>query len=175
MRKLPLIALIGLGAQLVDGALGMAYGATSTCLLLSAGLAPAVVSATVHLAEIGTTAASGAAHWRFKNVDWRIVAIWPCPARSAASPARCAELAVRRVGRAGDGGRAGRARPLRAAALLGARRPARAPRRQPAAAARLPRAARRVRRLHGRRGRRRLGPDLHAGAALDRAGWSRAR
>ena len=62
MRKLALVAVIGLAAQLVDGALGMAYGATSTSLLLSAGLAPAVVSATVHLAEIGTTAASGAAH-----------------------------------------------------------------------------------------------------------------
>ncbi len=70
MRKLALVAVIGLAAQLVDGALGMAYGATSTSLLLSAGLAPAVVSATVHLAEIGTTAASGAAHWRFRNVDW---------------------------------------------------------------------------------------------------------
>ncbi len=79
MRKLLVIALIGLGAQLVDGALGMAYGATSTSLLLSAGLAPAVVSATVHLAEIGTTAASGAAHWRFKNVNWRIVATLAVP------------------------------------------------------------------------------------------------
>ena len=79
MRKLALVAVIGLAAQLVDGALGMAYGATSTSLLLSAGLAPAVVSATVHLAEIGTTAASGAAHWRFKNVDWRTVSILAVP------------------------------------------------------------------------------------------------
>ena len=79
MRKLALIAVIGLAAQLVDGALGMAYGATSTSLLLSAGLAPAVVSATVHLAEIGTTAASGAAHWRFRNVDWRTVTIMAVP------------------------------------------------------------------------------------------------
>ena len=79
MRKLVLIALIGLGAQLVDGALGMAYGATSTSLLLSAGLAPAVVSATVHLAEIGTTAASGAAHWRFGNIDRRTVKILTGP------------------------------------------------------------------------------------------------
>ena len=79
MRKLALVAVIGLAAQLVDGALGMAYGATSTSLLLSAGLAPAVVSATVHLAEIGTTAASGATHWRFKNVDWRTVSILAVP------------------------------------------------------------------------------------------------
>ena len=79
MRKLALVALIGLAAQLVDGALGMAYGATSTSLLLSAGLAPAVVSATVHLAEIGTTAASGTAHWRFGNVDWRTVGVMAVP------------------------------------------------------------------------------------------------
>jgi uncharacterized membrane protein YfcA len=79
MGKLLVVALIGLGAQLVDGALGMAYGATSTSLLLSAGIAPAVVSATVHLAEIGTTAASGTAHWRFKNVDWRIVSVLAVP------------------------------------------------------------------------------------------------
>ena len=79
MRKLALVAVIGLAAQLVDGALGMAYGATSTSLLLSAGLTPAIVSATVHLAEIGTTAASGAAHWKFKNVDWRTVSILAVP------------------------------------------------------------------------------------------------
>jgi uncharacterized membrane protein YfcA len=60
-------------AQLVDGALGMAYGATSTTLVVAAGLAPASASASVHLAELGTTLASGTAHWRFGNVDWRTV------------------------------------------------------------------------------------------------------
>ncbi|MDG4765440.1 sulfite exporter TauE/SafE family protein [Solwaraspora sp. WMMD406] len=74
MRKLLILALVGLLAQLVDGALGMAYGVTSTTLLLLAGVAPASASASVHLAEIGTTLASGTAHWRFGNVDWRIVA-----------------------------------------------------------------------------------------------------
>ncbi|MEU5838062.1 sulfite exporter TauE/SafE family protein [Streptomyces diacarni] len=74
MRTLILLALAGLGAQLVDGSLGMAYGVTSTTLLLAAGTNPAAASATVHLAEIGTTLASGAAHWRFGNVDWRVVA-----------------------------------------------------------------------------------------------------
>ncbi|MEQ4302074.1 sulfite exporter TauE/SafE family protein [Plantactinospora sp. B6F1] len=74
MRKLLLLALVGLGAQLVDGSLGMAYGVTSTTLLLAIGTNPAAASATVHLAEIGTTLASGAAHWRFGNVDWRVVA-----------------------------------------------------------------------------------------------------
>lgn len=73
MRKLLLLALVGLGAQLVDGSLGMAYGVTSTTLLLAAGVLPAAASATVHLAEIGTTLVSGAAHWRFGNVDWRVV------------------------------------------------------------------------------------------------------
>lgn len=70
MTKLLTIALIGLGCQLVDGALGMAYGATTTSLLLATGIAPAVASASVHLAELGTTAASGVSHWRLKNVDW---------------------------------------------------------------------------------------------------------
>ncbi|MGE9807837.1 MULTISPECIES: sulfite exporter TauE/SafE family protein [unclassified Janibacter] len=73
MRKLVLLALVGLGAQLVDGSLGMAYGVTSTTLLLFIGTNPAAASATVHLAEIGTTLASGAAHWKFGNVDWPVV------------------------------------------------------------------------------------------------------
>ena len=73
MRRLLLLALVGLLAQLVDGSLGMAYGVTSTTLLLAVGTNPAAASATVHLAEIGTTLASGAAHWRFGNVDWQVV------------------------------------------------------------------------------------------------------
>jgi uncharacterized membrane protein YfcA len=73
MRKLVLLALVGLGAQLVDGSLGMAYGVTSTTLLLVIGTSPAAASATVHLAEIGTTLVSGASHWRFGNVDWKVV------------------------------------------------------------------------------------------------------
>ncbi|MFJ3664884.1 sulfite exporter TauE/SafE family protein [Streptomyces sp. NPDC090106] len=73
MRTLILLALAGLGAQLVDGSLGMAYGVTSTTLLLALGTNPAMASATVHLAEIGTTLMSGASHWRFGNVDWKVV------------------------------------------------------------------------------------------------------
>ena len=68
-----LLALVGLAAQLVDGSLGMAYGVTSSTLLLATGVAPAAASATVHLAEIGTTLASGTSHWRFGNVDWSVV------------------------------------------------------------------------------------------------------
>lgn len=67
------VALVGFVAQLVDGALGMGYGVTSTTLLLTVGLAPAVASASVHFAELGTTLASGTAHWRFGNVDWKTV------------------------------------------------------------------------------------------------------
>ncbi|MFC6020814.1 sulfite exporter TauE/SafE family protein [Plantactinospora solaniradicis] len=74
MRRLLLLALVGLGAQLVDGSLGMAYGVTSTTLLLAIGTNPAAASATVHLAEIGTTLVSGASHWKFGNVDWKVVA-----------------------------------------------------------------------------------------------------
>jgi len=79
MQKLLTFGLFGLLAQLVDGTLGMAYGVTSTTLLLSVGTAPAVASATVHLAEIGTTLASGTAHWRFGNVDWRTVGLMAVP------------------------------------------------------------------------------------------------
>ena len=70
-----LLAVVGLIAQLVDGSLGMAYGVTSQSLLLTVGIAPALASASVHIAEVGTTAASGASHWRFGNVDWSKV--WP--------------------------------------------------------------------------------------------------
>ena len=59
----------GFLAQLIDGALGMAYGISSTTFLLTTGVSPAVASASVHLAEIFTTAASGLSHWRFGNVD----------------------------------------------------------------------------------------------------------
>jgi uncharacterized membrane protein YfcA len=70
-----ILAVMGLIAQLVDGSLGMAYGVTSQSLLLTVGIAPALASASVHIAEVGTTAASGASHWRFGNVDWSKV--WP--------------------------------------------------------------------------------------------------
>jgi hypothetical protein len=74
VKTLILLALAGLGAQLVDGSLGMAYGVTSTTLLLAIGTNPAAASATIHLAEIGTTLASGLSHWKFGNVDWKVVA-----------------------------------------------------------------------------------------------------
>lgn len=69
MRKLIIFAFIGFLAQLIDGSLGMAYGVTSTSLLLTFGIAPAVASASVHLSEVVTTAASGISHIKFGNVD----------------------------------------------------------------------------------------------------------
>ncbi|HEU4450933.1 MAG TPA: sulfite exporter TauE/SafE family protein [Gaiellaceae bacterium] len=73
MQGLLVLAAVGFLAQLIDGSLGMAYGATSTTLVLAAGLSPAAASASVHLAELGTTAVAGLSHWRFGNVDWRTV------------------------------------------------------------------------------------------------------
>ena len=71
MRNLVVLAILGFIAQLVDGSLGMAYGVTSTTLLISvAALSPALASTVVHISEVGTTAASGLSHWRFGNVDW---------------------------------------------------------------------------------------------------------
>ncbi|MGH3996758.1 MAG: sulfite exporter TauE/SafE family protein [Pseudonocardiaceae bacterium] len=74
MERLLIFALVGLAAQAVDGSLGMAYGVTSSTLLVATGVAPAVASASVHLAEVGTTLASGVSHWRLGNVDWKVVA-----------------------------------------------------------------------------------------------------
>jgi uncharacterized protein len=68
---LPFI-LIGFAAQLVDGALGMAFGVISTTLLVSFGVPPAAASAGVHTAESFTTAASGISHTLHRNVDWRL-------------------------------------------------------------------------------------------------------
>ncbi len=73
MRSLLIFTLVGVGAQLVDGALGMAFGVTATTLLVLSGVGAAQASAAVHLAEVGTTFASGLSHWKFKNIDWALV------------------------------------------------------------------------------------------------------
>ncbi|MBD8526247.1 sulfite exporter TauE/SafE family protein [Pseudoxanthomonas sp. CAU 1598] len=67
-----LFVLVGLAAQLVDGALGMAYGVTCTGLLLAMGAPPALASAAVHSAEVGTTAVSGLSHAALGNVSKRL-------------------------------------------------------------------------------------------------------
>jgi uncharacterized membrane protein YfcA len=84
MPSLLVLALVGLFAQLVDGSLGMAYGVTSSSLLLVSGIAPAAASAAVHLSEVGTTLVSGVSHWKFGNVDWRVVGIMAVPGGIAA-------------------------------------------------------------------------------------------
>lgn len=68
-----LFAAVGFAAQLVDGAIGMAYGISVTTVLLSLGIAPATASANVHAAEVFTTGASGLAHWRAGNVRPELV------------------------------------------------------------------------------------------------------
>ncbi|MHA6297073.1 sulfite exporter TauE/SafE family protein [Devosia sp. CAU 1758] len=63
---------MGFLAQIVDGALGMAYGVVSTTMLLSFGVPPAAASASVHAAEMFTTAASATSHVSHRNVNWRL-------------------------------------------------------------------------------------------------------
>jgi uncharacterized protein len=68
-----LFVLIGLCAQLVDGALGMAYGLLTSSILLSLGFPPVTVSASVHAAEVATTGVSGIAHIYHGNVDKKLL------------------------------------------------------------------------------------------------------
>jgi uncharacterized membrane protein YfcA len=70
--ELLLLILVGFFAQLVDGALGMAFGVISTTAMLALGMPPAQASALVHSAEMFTTGASGAWHVFHGNVDWRL-------------------------------------------------------------------------------------------------------
>jgi uncharacterized protein len=64
--------VVGFIAQLVDGALGMAYGVISSSVLIAVGVPPAQASATIHAAECFTTGASGASHIAHKNIDWKL-------------------------------------------------------------------------------------------------------
>lgn len=72
MQDFLLFAFVGFLAQAVDGALGMAYGVISSTVLLSFGVSPAQASASVHAAELFTTAASGSAHLYHRNIDWKL-------------------------------------------------------------------------------------------------------
>jgi len=86
--KLPLLfteemlwyVLVGFGAQMVDGALGMAYGVCSSTFLMSVGVSPAAASASVHVAEIFTTGASAIAHFSLKNINKRLFKALVIPA-----------------------------------------------------------------------------------------------
>ncbi|MFH1008283.1 MAG: sulfite exporter TauE/SafE family protein [Candidatus Latescibacterota bacterium] len=77
MNEMLWYVIVGFVAQMIDGTLGMAYGVSASSLLLTRGIAPAVVSATVHAAEVFTTGVSGVSHHYFGNVDrrlfWRLV------------------------------------------------------------------------------------------------------
>lgn len=73
MSELVIVALAGFFASMVDGALGMGFGPTSSSILLSSGISPAAASATVNLAKVATGFASGASHWRLRNIDRRLV------------------------------------------------------------------------------------------------------
>jgi uncharacterized membrane protein YfcA len=79
MGNLIILGVAGLIAQLVDGSLGMGFGVTSSTLLIAAGMAPAMTSASIHFAELGTTLVSGFSHHKMGNVDWRIVGILALP------------------------------------------------------------------------------------------------
>jgi uncharacterized protein len=71
-KDLPWLLLAGFLAQMVDGALGMGYGVTSATILLSAGVNPAAISASIHTAEVFASGASGYSHYKFGNVDKKL-------------------------------------------------------------------------------------------------------
>ena len=73
MTELVIVALAGFVASFVDGALGMGFGPTSSSILFATGLSPAAVSTTVNLAKVATGLSAALAHWRFKNIDRRLV------------------------------------------------------------------------------------------------------
>lgn len=76
LEEILLFVAVGFAAQMVDGAIGMAYGVTASTVMLSMGVPPATASASVHVAEMFTTGASGLAHWRAGNIRrdlvWRL-------------------------------------------------------------------------------------------------------
>ena len=73
MSELVLVALAGFFAAMVDGALGMGFGPTSSSILLSTGISPAAASTTVNLAKVASGLAAGVSHWRLNNIDQRLV------------------------------------------------------------------------------------------------------
>ena len=73
MSELVLVALAGFFAAMVDGALGMGFGPTSSSILLSTGISPAAASTTVNLAKVASGIAAGVSHWRLNNIDHRLV------------------------------------------------------------------------------------------------------
>ena len=128
---------------------------------------PAVASASVHLAEVGTTAVSGFSHWRFGNVDWAVVAADRDPGRDRRLPRARPSSPTSPPSRRRRGWRpccscwASTSSPASSSASRRSSSGGAVP-------ARAARAARPVRRLHRRHGRRWLGSGLHADADLQR-------
>jgi hypothetical protein len=73
MSDLVIVFLAGFAASMVDGALGMGFGPTSASILLGTGMSSAAVSTTVNLAKVATGLSAAVAHWRFQNIDRRLV------------------------------------------------------------------------------------------------------
>jgi uncharacterized protein len=84
MSEFLLVALAGFVASLVDGALGMGFGPTSATILLGTGLSPAAVSTTVNLAKVATGFSAAISHWRFENIDHRLVLRMAIPGMAGA-------------------------------------------------------------------------------------------
>jgi uncharacterized protein len=84
MSDLVLVAVAGFVASLIDGALGMGFGPTSSTILLSTGLSPASVSTTVNLAKVATGLSAAISHWRFENIDHRLVVRLAIPGMAGA-------------------------------------------------------------------------------------------
>ena len=73
MPVLVVFTLTGFVAQLVNGSLGMGFGVTSNTVLISYGIAPAIASASIQMANAGTGLVSGVSHWRFGNLSWSLM------------------------------------------------------------------------------------------------------
>lgn len=73
MDELLIVFIAGFVASFVDGALGMGFGPASSSILLGTGLSPAAVSTTVNLAKVATGLSSAISHWKFDNIDRRLV------------------------------------------------------------------------------------------------------
>lgn len=84
MTELIWVALAGFAASMVDGALGMGFGPTSSSILLATGLSPAAASATVNIAKVATGLAAAVSHWRFRNIDHRLVLSLAIPGAAGA-------------------------------------------------------------------------------------------
>jgi uncharacterized membrane protein YfcA len=71
--NLLVVGAAGFFASMVDGALGMGFGPTSSSILLSSGVSPAAASASVNLAKVATGVAAGASHWKMRNINRKLV------------------------------------------------------------------------------------------------------